>query len=349
MKKKIAAVLIPLVLIILIIVVAVTHRAKARLTDDGISVTNSGFYFDTVITITLYGTSDDDLIDACFERCAEYESLLSRTAQGSDVWNINHAKGEKTEVDERTAFLIQKALSFCDLTDGRFDISIAAASSLWDFDSPDKQLPDAALLENAVSHVDYHKIKVEQSDQDNKKDALWYVTLEDPDMMIDLGGIAKGYIADELKTYLTDRGVEHAIINLGGNVLVIGSKPDGAPYRVGIQYPFKEEGELIAAASLDDTSLVTSGGYERYIEKDDAIYHHILDPETGYAVDSDILSVTICCPSSLQADALSTSVFLLGSKKGVDLINHMDDTSALIITEDMKQHSVGDFPLTDLQ
>ena len=128
---------------------------------------------------------------------------------------------------------------------------------------------------------------------------------------------------------------------------VIGCKPDGSDFNIGIQYPFKAEGEVIAVASLHDTSLVTSGGYERYIEKDGKIYHHILDPETGYAVSSDIISVSICCPSSVQADAMSTSVFLLGYDKGAKLIESQKNVSALIITDDMELHSVGDFPLTE--
>ncbi len=339
MKKKLAVIVIPVILIGLIIAVAVTRKTKSEFTDTGVSVSNSGFFFDTVITITLYDNSDASLIEDCFDLCSEYESLLSRTVEGSDVWNINHAGGKPTEVDPRTAGLIADALSYSSITDGRFDISIAAASTLWDFTDHDNDLPDPDSLNEALKHIDYKKIQVRGNS----------IILEDPDMMIDLGGIAKGYIADQLKSYLVSRGVKNALINLGGNVLAIGNKPDGSPYLIGIQYPFKDEGETIAAAMLSDSSLVTSGGYERYIEKDNEIYHHILDPQTGYAVDSDIFSVSICCSSSLQADALSTCTFLLGYNEGAKLIESQKNVSALIITDDLKTHPVGDFPLKETQ
>ena len=346
MQKKLAAILIPVVLIAIIAITALIGKKKTEYTNTGISVSNSGFYFDTVVTITLYGETDSGLIDACFDKCAEYEALLSRTAEESDVWKINHAQGRAVEVDERTAWLISEALTYSKLTDGLFDISIASASTLWDFSDQNNDLPDSALLREALAHIDYTKIDLSRSPDDASK---WTVKLGDPDMMIDLGGIAKGYIADQLTAFLKDKGVKHAIINLGGNVAVIGSRPDGSDFNIGIQYPFKAEGEVIAAASLSNASMVTSGGYERYIEKDGRIFHHILDPETGYAVDSDILSVSICCSSSVRADALSTSVFLLGYDKGKKLIEDQRDVSALIITKDLKLHPVGDFPLKEIQ
>ena len=336
MKK--AAIIIPIILIGVIVIFAATrHSSKPSYTDAGVQISNSGFYFDTVITITLYGETDESLIDGCFSLCEKYENMLSRTVEGSDVWNVNHAKGAETEVDARTAFLVKQALSYSELTEGRFDVSIAAASSLWNFDDREGDLPDADKLRKALRHIDYRKIHV---DTDRNT-----IRLDDPAMMIDLGGIAKGFIADELASHLKEKGVERALINLGGNVMVVGDKPDGSAFKVGIQYPFKEEGEVICAAELKNSSLVTSGPYERYIEKDGVIYHHILDPETGYAIDNDLISVTICAPSSLQADALSTSVFILGMEKGAELIESLDGVSALLITEDEELHPVGDFPL----
>ena len=339
MKK--AVILIPVILIALIIGFACTKKTNTSYKDNSVQVSDSDFFFDTVITITLYDETDDTLIDECFDLCREYENLLSRTVEGSDIWNVNHAKGAATEVDERTASLISEALSYCEMTAGRFDISIAAASSLWDFEDPEAGLPDKDELHASLDHIDYRKVKVDT--------AHHTVTLKDPDMMIDLGGIAKGFIADELAVFLQEKGVKSALINLGGNVMTVGSKPDGSAFKVGIQYPFKDDGEIIAAASIDNASLVTSGPYERYIEKDGVIYHHILDPETGYAIDNDLVSVSICSASSLQADALSTSVFLLGLKEGSKLIESLDGVSALIITDDYELHSVGGFPLEKLQ
>ena len=339
MKKKIAAILIPVLLIAVIVAIALSRKAKPSYTDAGMQISNSGFYFDTVITVTLYDETDDSLIDGCFDLCDRYEKMLSRTVEGSDIWNVNHAKGKETEVDPKTAYLLNEALSYCELTGGRFDVSIAAASSLWDFGEHDNPLPDPDDLKKALDHIDYRKVHVDEES--------CTVRLDDPEMMIDLGGIAKGFIADELAAYLRDNDVQRALINLGGNVMVLGSKPDGTPFKVGIQYPFKDEGEIIAAAEVSGCSLVTSGPYERYIEKDGRIYHHILDVRTGYAVENNLISVSVCAPSSLQADALSTSVFVLGLEKGSELIKSLDGVTALIITDDGEMHTVGDFPIIE--
>lgn len=335
MKKL--AIIIPILLIALIGAVFLSKQVKPSNDGADTSISRSGFYFDTVIRITLYGETDESLIDDCFALCQQEENRLSHTVEGSDIWQINHAKGEPVEVDAQTAKLIEEALSYSEPTGGLFDISVAAASDLWDFDDENAALPDADALAKAVKHIDYRKVHVSGNT----------VKLDDPDMKITLGGIAKGYIADELKALLKKKGVKRALINLGGNVQAIGMKAEATPFVVGIQYPFKEDGEVIAAAAANDCSLVTSGPYERYIEADGKIYHHILDPKTGYAIDSDLVSVTICCDSSLHADALSTSVYLLGSDKGSELIKSTDNASALLITNDYQLHTVGDFPLIE--
>ena len=297
--------------------------------------TRVGFYLDTVITLTAY-TDHPELLEKALETCGTYEQLLSRTVEGSDVWQINHAEGKTVTVSPETAEILRTAVQISELSGGAFDVTIAPASTLWDFTSGEQKIPAEDELAAAAEKIDWRKVQLEGND----------VTLP-AGMMIDLGGIAKGYIADELKSLLESKGVKHALINLGGNVLAVGGKKDGSPFKVGIQYPFKNEGEIIAAADVKDRSLVTSGSYERYVESDGKIWHHILDPKTGYAVDNDLVSVTICCESSLQADALSTSLFLLGLERGAKLIEQTDGVSALIITDDYELHTVGDFPLID--
>ena len=180
-------------------------------------------------------------------------------------------------------------------------------------------------------HVDYTKVDI----QDNT------VTLEDPEAGIDLGAIAKGYIADQVKTYLKKQGIKHAIINLGGNVDVIGTKPDGSKYNIGIQKPFDESGEAITSVQLKDQTVVTSGIYERYFKKNGKLYHHILDPQTGYPCENNLYSVSIITDSSTKADALSTTCFLLGYEKGMELIQSMDGVEAIFITDDEKVHKIG--------
>lgn len=158
---------------------------------------------------------------------------------------------------------------------------------------------------------------------------------------IDLGAIAKGYIADQVKTYLKKQGIKHAIINLGGNVDVIGTKPDGSKYNIGIQKPFDESGEAITSVQLKDQTVVTSGIYERYFKKNGKLYHHILDPRTGYPCENNLYSVSIITDSSTKADALSTTCFLLGYEKGMELIQSMDGVEAIFITDDEKVHKIG--------
>ena len=183
-------------------------------------------------------------------------------------------------------------------------------------------------IAEAVSHVDYSKVDINGNT----------ITLKDPKAGIDLGAIAKGYIADQVKTYLKRQGVKHAIINLGGNVDVIGTKPDGSKYNIGIQKPFDESGEAITSVKLKDQTVVTSGIYERYFKKNGKLYHHILDPRTGYPCENNLYSVSIITDSSTKADALSTTCFLLGYKKGMKLIEQMDGVDAIFITDDEKIH-----------
>ena len=164
------------------------------------------------------------------------------------------------------------------------------------------------------------------------------VTLTDPEAAIDLGGIAKGYIADRIKDYLVSQGVKSAIIDLGGNILCVGKRPDGEPFRIGIQRPFADRSETAAIVEIDGKSVVSSGIYERYFEKDGVLYHHILNPDTGYPYDNGLVSVTIISDESVDGDGLSTSCFALGLEKGMELIDSLPDVYAVFITEDGQLH-----------
>ncbi len=188
----------------------------------------TGFYFDTVITITLYDKQDDALLDECFALAEFYENMLSKTRENSDVWNINHGKGKPVAVSSETLKVLRCALSYAALSEGKADPTIGLVTELWDFSSDsDASVPAPNDLHEALSHVGYEKVTI-------KEDT---VSFSDPLTEIDLGFIAKGYIADRMKDYLVSQGVSSATINLGGNVLTIGSRPDGTPFRIGIQNP----------------------------------------------------------------------------------------------------------------
>lgn len=291
--------------------------------------TVSGFYFDTFVSFTIYEDPQgqehaEKTAQELKNACEYYEAIFSATEAGSDVSRINEAQGKPVHVSSDTASLLSEALYYAELTNGAFDPTMKVISDLWNIRSEDPQIPDEESMLRAGEHVDYHKVLLE----DNT------VTLLDPDARIDLGGIAKGFIADRLKDYLTEQGITSAIISLGGNILTIGSKPDGTPFVIGLQKPFSRQGDTIAAVSVQDQTVVTSGNYERYFEKDGNIYHHIMDPITCAPVVNDLNAVTIVSESSTEADALSTACYVLGTEKSRELLKTLPHTEALFIDRD---------------
>lgn len=264
------------------------------------------FLFDTVIQIS--AACSAELISKVSSRLNYFEGKFSRTVEGSDVWNINNAGGAPVQVASETADCIQKALEFSKESNGLFDITIGAVSSLWDFVNGVKPA-DSAIAE-AVKHVDYQGVTVSGTT----------VTLSDPDAKIDLGGIAKGYIADDIVSLLREGGCDAASISLGGNVYVIGKSFDGDEWNVGVQDPNGTLDTTIASIKAEDISVVTSGLYERGFTKDGVYYYHILDPKTGYPAATDLKSSSITCTSSTTADAYSTILFLMGHDSAMSFV-----------------------------
>ena len=292
------------------------------------SLKMTGTYFDTVIQVEAWGTRRD-VLDHCEEICAYYENLLSPYVETSEIAEINRAQGSPVTVSDETAELLRLGIRYGELSGGKFDITIASASELWDFKTNKSgTLPDPQTLEEAVSHIDYRRIEMDGNT----------VTLTDPQARIDLGGIAKGYIADQLKDYLKSAGIKHAMINLGGNVLTLGGRYDGTDFRIGIQKPFAEDGTVLGTLSVSDSSVVSSGDYERYFEKDGVIFHHILDPDTGYPIQNELDQVTIISDQSADGDALSTACYVLGLEDGMALIRSMDGVEAVFVTKDGELH-----------
>ena len=281
-----------------------------------------GYYLDTVITLTAY-TDDPQVLKDGLEECGRLENLLSRTVEGSDVWRINHAEGQPVEVSDETAEVLACALETGRISGGAFDITVAPVSVLWDFKSGRTELPDPDDVSRAVELVDWTRVRLEGRT----------VTLP-AGMMIDLGGIAKGYIADRVKAYLEERGVKHAILSFGGNIVAIGKKPDGTDWKVGIQDIDKPTGDYMLVARNGGGSTVTSGIYERGFDLDGVRYHHLLSPATGWPVQNGLASVTIFSDSSMQGDALATAAFVLGPEEGMRLIEQLDGIEAVFIGRD---------------
>ncbi len=281
-----------------------------------------GYALDTVITLTAWAEDDAVLRDAMAE-CERWERLLSATAEGSDVWRINHAGGAATEVAPETAEILRCAAEISALSDGAFDITVAPLSALWDFKAEHPVLPEADALRGAAERVDWRRVAVSGRS----------VTLPEG-MRIDLGGIAKGYIADAVKRYLAERGVESGILSFGGNIVTLGAKPDGSPWKVGIQDIDRPAGTPMLVAETRGVSVVTSGTYERGFDLDGVRYHHLLDPGTGWPVQNGLASVTVFAESSMRADALATAAFVLGAEKGAELIGKLPGTEAVFISGD---------------
>lgn len=282
------------------------------------------FYFDTVVTITVY-SDDEEILVGLDEECLRYENMLSKTVEGSDVWNINHANGERVAVNEETRNLILTAMEFSRRSEGHFDITIEPCMALWDFTSEDRgTLPDASELAAAAEKVDWTKVDVNEEG-----------VLIPKGMSIDLGAIAKGYISDRIADYFIEKGVESALLNVGGNVRTVGLKPDGKNWRIGIQDPEGvRDQSIVGVVDLHGNSVVTSGIYERGFTLGDVVYHHILDPNTGWSVQNELAGVSIVAEEACTADALSTTVFTMGLEEGTAFIENFDGVDAIFVTRD---------------
>ncbi len=317
-----------LFLIILIPIFSISGCGKNSNSNTAIS--DTGFYFDTAVTITLYGEENKQYIAQAFELCEYYENLFSKSIPTSDVSKINEnsKSGIPVAVADDTFRLIQKSMEYAELSHGAFDITTGALSTLWDFTGEHPKVPTETMISEYLRTVDYRTVSL---DVNNKT-----VMLMNQGTILDLGGIAKGFIADRLKDYLKSLGIQNGIINLGGNILLLHEKPDGSPYNIGLQKPFGTGGETIATLQLADKSIVSSGIYERFFYENDKLYHHILDTATGYPVANDLLGVTIISDCSTDGDALSTTCFTLGPEEGLALIESLPRTEAVFITSDYR-------------
>ena len=299
----------------------------------GSEITRSGFYFDTLINISIYDSTDTSLLDSCFDMCGYYENMLSATVSGSDIYRINEAGTEPVQVSRTTADLIDASIRFCEESDGMLDITLKPLSDMWTDARTLQSLPDPDSISTSLEHTGTDMISVDKENCTvTKKDAL---------LMIDLGAFAKGYIADRLKEILISNNVHSAIISLGGNILTIGNRPGNSPFRIAVKHPFSENNEAAAVLKINDMSVVTSGVYERYFVYEDKIYHHILNPGTGYPADSDLLSATVISASSFDGDALSTLCLLYGLDKATRLIDNTPGVEAVFITKDNTLHYTG--------
>jgi len=298
-------------------------------------IEKSSYYMDTICTITIYDMEDmseenaNEAIDSAFGLCAEMEATISATIETSDVYKINEADGAPVECSDVTVELLKMGMDYGDLSGGKFDVTLGQVTDLWDFHGENPAVPSASAVEKALKAVDYQQIQI----SGNK------VSMADPDGKINLGGIGKGFIADRAAGHLESLGVTSAIINFGGNIVAIGENA-GDPFKIGIKDPNSESGDILGAVTVSDATVVTSGVYERCFEEDGKVYHHILDVETGYPVDSDVVSVTLTAPKGYSGvcDALSTTCLIYGVEEGLKLIEGADNVEAIFVDRDGEIH-----------
>ncbi len=317
MKRRCIALFFALICVLLLLLTSCRSSASSE-------VSRTGFALDTVVSITVYDIAEsvdgEAVLDACFAEIKRLEELFSATIPESDISSINESAGEPVIVSEETAELLQIALHYASLSEGAFDITLRPVTALWDFTAASPALPDEEALSAAVASVDYRHLTVTGNT----------VTLSEG--ALDLGGIAKGFIADRVRDLLLEQGVISALIDLGGNIVVCGTK-ENKDWRIGIKDPANTE-ELCAIVTGQDLSVVTSGIYERGFTLDGVRYHHLLSPESGMPVQNGLASVTIVCERSVQADALSTTCFVLGEERAKALLNDLEGVEALFVRED---------------
>ncbi len=287
-------------------------------------VSQSELLLGTVSRITLYDKQDGDIFKKGFERIQEIEERMDFHTTTSEIARINErGHSEPVKVSRDTFLVIERALEMARLSGGAFDPTVGPLVEAWGIGGDNPRRPPQGEIDYLLELIDYSKVRL------NPQELT--VELLKEGMKLDLGGIAKGYAADEVAKVLKESGVNSAIVNLGGNVLTVGVKPDGSNWRIGIQNPHTERGGHAMIINVDEKTVVTSGPYERYFELDGIVYHHILDTKSGYPVVSDLLSVTIVTDESLYADALSTTLYSLGLKEGLALIDSLDGVEAIFI------------------
>lgn len=289
------------------------------------------FFLNSILTLDIYDTGLDNakINQEVEDRVRELENKMSTKIATSEVSKINDNAGiDKVKVSDDTYTVIKEALKYGKISKGKFDITVGNLVDLWGIGTENEKVPSEEEIQKALATVDYNKVEID----DNNKT----VFLKDKGMKIDLGAIAKGYVADDIVKILEKDGVKSAIINLGGNVYVYGNK-GGKNFKIGIRNPLSPDpNDYLGIYQSQNESVVTSGVYERFFEKDGKRYHHILSTSDGYPIDNNLISTSIITKSSMDADALSTTTFALGLKEGLKLIENTKNTEAMFITADKK-------------
>lgn len=296
------------------------------------SVELQEFHMGTIVSERLYGENAEEAAKEIMNRIDELERSLTINASGSEISALNDKAGEEGVVlSPEPLFILRTALKYSELSSGSFDVTVGPIVKAWGIFTAEPKVPSRSELDRLKGLVNYKDVIID--------DISGKVKLAKKGQVVDLGGIAKGYAADAAIEVCRKYGIKSAFINLGGNVVVYGSKPDGSPWKIGVQNPRAENGRVLGILNVSDKAVVSSGDYERYFEKDGKRYHHILDPKTGYPSDSGLIGTTIVADKAIDADALSTAAFVLGLAEGMKLIESLQGIEAVFVTNDKKVYT----------
>ncbi|WP_251861200.1 FAD:protein FMN transferase [Clostridium sp. Marseille-Q2269] len=292
-------------------------------------VSRETFLMGTIIKIQAYGKNADKAVQASVDKISDIENKMSTNIPTSEVSKINKNAGvAPVKVSKNTLDVVKASLIYSKKTKGSFDITVEPLVALWSIGTDKARIPSKDEIDRSLKLINYKDIII------NEKEST--IMLKRKGQAMDLGAIAKGYTADELKKILINYNIESAFLSLGGNVYVVGNKPNKTPWNIGVQNPIHPKGNYLGAISVSDKSIVTSGNYERFFEKNGKRYHHIFDTKTGYPAEKGLVSVSIISDKSIDGDALSTSVYTLGLDNGKKLIESLTNVEAIFVTNDKK-------------
>lgn len=293
----------------------------AQTSEEESSQTREVYAMDTVMTLEAYGQNADAALDEAVAEIERLDALWSIASSDGEIARLNAKKKITASAD--TLALLTRAKEISAATDGLFSTTIAPLMEAWGFTSGDYRVPDGVELSALLARVDDEEIAISDST----------VTIP-ADAKVDLGGIAKGFTSARVMEIFRENGVKTGILSLGGNVQALGTKPDGSLWRVGLQDP-ADERALFAALEIDDKAVITSGAYERNFEQDGVVYHHIIDPRTGYPAESGLSSVTIVSDDGTLADGLSTALYIMGKEAAVEFWrSNRDDFDMVLLADD---------------
>jgi thiamine biosynthesis lipoprotein len=311
----------------------------------------SQYALGTFCTINLFNKGNSKLYSLAFDRLHWLEDIFSANQEGTDLDRVNKSAGlNPVKVRPELIDVLEKALEYAEKSGGAFDPTVGPLVKLWGIGTGQERVPEAEEIQKALELIDYREVEI------NREEGT--VCLKRAGMALDLGAIAKGYAADETARLLAEKGIESGIIDLGGNIFAMGEKQEsrskGANWRIGVQDPRDNRGTYIGVLNVKNKSVVTSGVYERFFEKDGKRYHHIFSitgaSTSGYPVENGLLSVTIVTGFSIDADALSTAVFALGWEKGQELISGVEGAGGIFVFDDLTvrvtENLADDFSLT---